>query len=40
LTAATAAGWFAAERPAAGKKYRPIAAGAVQQAPAHSSKCG
>ena len=38
-TAATAAGGFAAER-RAGRRYRSVAAGAVLQAPALSSKCG
>jgi len=38
-TAATAASGFVAER-SAGKIYRSTAAGAVQQAPALSSKCG
>ena len=39
LTAAAAAGGFAADR-RAGRRYRSIAAGAVLQAPALSSKCG
>jgi len=38
-TAAAACGGFAAER-RAGRRYRSTAAGAVQQAPALSSKCG
>ena len=38
-TAATAAGKFAAECPA-GRRCRLIAAGAMPQAPALSSKCG
>ena len=38
-TAATAAGGYAAERPGC-RRYRPIAAGAVQQMPALRNECG